>query len=246
MKVLNLLSAIFLICITANAQNDSSFIHGKIPVDAKRWYQLNNVSNGLEQLFDGELYVRPGTGWGKILSNYDSYYPALDGEYISLDSIKMFDWEGVISNYPVTISVITGTGQHITVATFTGERYNGWDGPYPDRPDVFALDSSIHDVRYIVLNAWYEYPTEIEFYGTYKAPDPVSPVVKKPVKLKDFFGINAFEWDLENPVDPMVSDENRMNAVKNFSMVRHYMDWEKPEGPHECQILSHWQRHCRR
>ncbi|HVX51082.1 MAG TPA: T9SS type A sorting domain-containing protein [Chitinophagaceae bacterium] len=216
--------------LTAFAQTDS-VIHGKIPIDASRWYQLNNVSNGLQQLFDGDLYTRPGTGWGKILSNYDSYYPVPEGMDIEIDSIKMFDWEGTMVDYPVTFYAVTGSSwERKPLAKFTGERYNGWDGPYPERPDIFALDTPVTHVKYLVLNAWYEYPTEVEFYGSYKPVATAAPATKNFPPLKNFLGINAFEWDFENPADPMVIDETRMTAIKSFSAVRHYMDWQKLES----------------
>jgi len=227
------LYAVFLsfVWLHVSAQTDS-LIYGKIPIDPSRWYQLNNVSNGLQQLFDGDLFTRPNTGWGKILSNYDAYYPVPDGMDMTIDSIKLFDWEGVMTAYPANFFAITDTSwQRIHIATFTGERYNAWDGPYPDRPDVYALDTPVAHVRYIVLNSWYEYPTEVEFYGSYKAVPAASAATKTFMPLKNFFGVNAFEWDFENPsVNPMVTDETRMHAIKSFTAVRHYMDWQKPES----------------
>jgi len=224
------LSIACIICLSASAQTDT-IIHGKIPIDAARWYQLNNVSNGLQQLFDGDLYTRPGTGWGKVLSNYDSYYPIPDGMDAEIDSVKLFDWEGTMVDYPATFYVLTGDSlKRSLLATFTGERYNGWDGPYPDRPDVYALDTAFANVKYIVLNAWYEYPTEVEFYGSYKPVAPATAAVKNFYPIKNFLGINAFEWDFENPVNPMVVDSVRMNAIKSFGGVRHYMDWQKLES----------------
>jgi hypothetical protein len=226
------ITAIFLCLMNALifAQTDS-VIHGKIPIDASRWYQLNNVSNGLQQLFDGDLFTRPNTGWGKILNNYDAYYPVPDGMDITIDSIKLFDWEGVMTTYPANFYAITDTSwQRIHIATFTGERYNAWDGPYPDRPDVYALDTSVKHVRYLVLNSWYEYPTEVEFYGSYKNVASPTPATKTYAPLKNFFGVNAFEWDFEDPTNPMVIDSVRMNAVKHFTGIRHYMDWQKLES----------------
>ncbi|HWB28330.1 MAG TPA: T9SS type A sorting domain-containing protein [Chitinophagaceae bacterium] len=230
MKKTTLQFLLIFLSLTAFAQNDT-IIHGKIPIEPARWYQLNNVSNGLQQLFDGDLYTRPGTGWGKILSNYDSYYPVPDGMDLEIDSVKMFDWEGTMVDYPATFYVITDTSwQRRLLATFTGERYNGWDGPYPGRPDEFALDTPAAHVKYIVLNSWYEYPTEVEFYGSYKPVTPATPAVKTFVPLKNFLGINAFEWDFEDPANPMVIDETRMTAIKSFTAVRHYMDWQKLES----------------
>lgn len=222
-----------ILCFTAlyaAAQTDTVFT-GKIPIDAARWYQLNNVSNGLQQLFDGDLYTRPNTGWGKVLANYDAYYTVPDGMDMEIDSIKMFDWEGAMVDYPATFYYVDNNSfQCKLLATFTGERYNGWDGPDPTRPDVFALDTPAKHVRFIVLNSWYEYPTEVEFYGKYKGVPAATPEVKTYMPLKNYFGVNAFEWDFENPVNPMVIDSVRMKAIKSFTAVRHYMDWQKLES----------------
>lgn len=55
----------------------------------------------------------------------------------------------------------------------------------------------------------------------------------KHIKMKNLFGVNAFEWDfLQNPNDG--SDhrtiyEPKMQLMKTFSQVRHYVDWEKIE-----------------
>lgn len=218
------------LCFFASAQTDT-IVHGKIPVDGSKWYQLNNVSNGLQQLFDGDLYTRPSTGWGKILSNYDAYYAFPEGMDVQIDSIKLFDWEGSMAQYPATFYAIgDSTWQRKLLATFTGERYNGWDGPYPDRPDTYALDTAFKHVRYIILNSWYEYPTEVEFYGSYKVVPAATPAVKNMAPLKNYFGVNAFEWDFENPVNPMVVDSVRLRSVKSFTAVRHYMDWQKLES----------------
>lgn len=205
----------------------------KIPIDPKRWYQMNNTSNGLEGLFDGNITTAVHTGWGHVLYNFDAYYPVLDGEELTIDHIKMYDGEGTNANDPVRLYVITTNWQIIPIATFTGSQYNKWVGPYPDKQtgsdDDFKLDASIVNAKYLVLNTSKAYPTEIEFYGTYKAPPPTTQFVKKPVTLSQTFGINAFEWDFEEPNAPSVIDEARMKAIKNFTGVRHYMDWEKLE-----------------
>ncbi len=217
-------------CFYCSAQTDT-LVHGKIPIDASRWYQLNNVSNGLQQLFDGDLYTRPSTGWGKILSNYDSYYPFPEGMDVTIDSIRMFDWEGTIDAFPVNFYAITDTTWHRHhIATFTGDRYNGWDGPDPSKPDSFALNTPAQHVRYLVLNAWYEYPTEVEFYGSYRAVAAPTAATKTYPPLRNFFGANGFEWYFENPSNPMVIDTARMRAAESFTGLRHYMDWQKPES----------------
>lgn len=47
--------------------------------------------------------------------------------------------------------------------------------------------------------------------------------------LHNYFGVNAFEWDFINPPDPLNLDTVRLNAIKHFTQVRHYLDWEKVE-----------------
>jgi endoglucanase len=207
----------------------------KIPINAARWYQLNNVTDAVDKMFDGITDANIYAGYGKILTNYDAYYPVRKDEHINLESIKFYDGEGSLGDYPLTLSVINDAGQKIPIATFNGNRYNQWVGPYPDRigndNNHFRLDSIIKNVRYIVLNCWYMYPNEIEFYGNYKAGAIIDTVVPtKPIRFKDVTGINAFEWDFESPYDPMKIDSISYAAIKTFSGVRHYMDWEKLES----------------
>ncbi len=52
---------------------------------------------------------------------------------------------------------------------------------------------------------------------------------KKPAKLKDAFGINSFEWDFLDDKNGLVVNEDELRAMKSFSSIRHYMDWEKLE-----------------
>lgn len=207
----------------------------KIPIEGKRWYQLNNVSSTLVGLFDGNTANEVHTGYGKVLNNFDAYYPLLPGETMTIQSIKFFDGAGTMADNPVTLSVITDQWERIPIATFTGLEYNGWVGPYPDRPITgdarFKLDVPISNARYIVLNAWWNYPTEIEFYGSYTPTTvPTTPIPQKTVPLKNFLGVNAFEWDFLDGRTPDVIDETRMKAIKTFRGVRHYIDWEKLES----------------
>lgn len=203
----------------------------KIPVTASRWYQLNNVSNGLEGLFDGNLSASVSTGYGKILPHFDAYYPLEKGENMTIQGIRFYDGEGSLGDYPLTISIIDAQWNRKTIATFSGSRYNEWVGPYPDRVSVFRLDTAITNARYIVLSAWYQYPNEVEFYGTY-TPPATSPgaLPAKHAKLKDMMGVNAFEWDFEDPNDPSHVQESKLAPARAFSGIRHYMDWEKLES----------------
>ena len=207
----------------------------KIPIDAKRWYQLTNVSNGLQGLFDGVTDVTVETGWGKVLPQYDAYYPLLDGESITLESLRFYDFVGSCQDNPVTLWVINNQWQRIPVATFTGSEYAAWVGPYPDRQITgnarFKLDQPISNARYLVINTYGSFPTEIELYGSYTPPSQVAtPVPAKSVKLGDMLGVNAYEWNFADGDSPWMVNEAKMNVVKSFSGIRHYMDWNKLES----------------
>lgn len=214
----------------------AGYITGKIPVDSNRWYQLNTAGKSLGALFNGVTNEIVETGYGKVLQQWDAYYPLLDDEEMNIDSIKLFDGQGSNPDKPLTLSVITADWRRIPVAVFTGGSYMSWVGPYPGRSyqageNVFKLDSTIHNPRYLVLNTYWAYPTEIELYGSYK-PSSRSATAYQPkkVRLNQGFGVNAFEWNFEHPGNPLVIDETRMNMVKSFAGVRHYMDWEKLEA----------------
>jgi len=207
----------------------------KITLDPKRWYQLNNTARGLDALFDGDTQTEVQLGWGLALNTWDAYYPLLDGEQITLESLKFFDFTGNFKENPMTLSVITDQWERIPVATFTGEVYNGWVGPYPDRQLTgnaqFKLDHPVSNIRYLVINIKSGLPTEIEFYGSHTGgTKPVTPIPAKTIKLRDLFGVNAYEWNFEDGNSPWQINEARMNAAKSFTGIRHYMDWEKLES----------------
>ncbi len=206
----------------------------KIPIDVKRWYQVDNASNGLDGLFDGITNIEVTTGWGKILDNYDAYYPVAPGEKINLYKIKFYSYQGGTGPVPVTLSVINSKGQRTVAGTFFGDQYDSWVGPYPERNTSglanFNLDTAFKDIKFLVLNCGNKFPTEIELYGTYTPPTPPTPIVKKPVKLKQFFGINTFEWDFEDPANTNIIDNTKIKAIKSFTQIRHYLDWDKLES----------------
>jgi len=201
----------------------------KIPIDPKRWYQLNNATNGLDQLFDKEVHTDIFTGDGKLIKYYESYYPILSGEIIEIDAIKLFDWKGV-SETPTIIYAISGNWKRTPIATFTGNRYDEWVGPYPKKLKQFKLDGAIKNIRYLMIRSGDIFPTEIELYGYYIKPDPFKSPVNPKVPLSNFFGVNGYEWNFEDgKMNPLVIDEKKMTAVKAFTGMRHYMDWKKLE-----------------
>lgn len=205
----------------------------KIPLTASRWYQLNNTTSGLNGLFDGNTDGEIQTGWGKILSNYDAYYPLQPGESMSIKALKFYDGNGTSTNAPLRLSIITNDWRRVEIAQFQGLEYNDWVGPYPDRQPAgnakFLLDKVITDARYLVINTSDFWPREIELYGSYQAPTQVSSSSprKAPV-FKNMTGINGFEWDFYPPGVPTI-DEAKMKALQSFGVIRHYMDWEKLE-----------------
>ncbi|GAB4018578.1 hypothetical protein GCM10028808_53600 [Spirosoma migulaei] len=205
----------------------------KIPIDPKRWYQVNNTSAGLDALFDGITTESVNTGYGKILTNFDAYYPLLAGETLSIESIRLYDGAGINADKPMTLSIITDQWERIPIARFIGEKYQAWVGPNPDQPDVFDLKTPITNARYLVLNTSGDYPTELELYGSYQTgQEPaLSPLQATPFRRK--LGINGFEWYVENPDAPSALrpvDDVRVKALTSFSSMRHYMDWDKLEA----------------
>ena len=216
--------------LTVHEAGTATISNGKIPVEARRWFQLTNAANGLEGLFDGNTSAEVHTGYGKILENYDSYYPVINGEQIDITGLRMYDGSGTFYSQPVTLSVITREGQKITIGTFTGSQYNTWVGPDPNNPGQFNLPTQFSSIRYLVLNSWNNFPTEIEFYGNYTPGRAAGAAVKKSFPLRQMFGANGFEWNFEAPNNPGQVDPPSFKAAKTFTGFRHYMDWEKLEA----------------
>ena len=202
---------------------------GLIPIDGKRWYQLTNASSGLEGLFDKKTDVDVKTGFGKIFEQYDSYYPVINGEQMDISGLKFYDGGGTNENYPMVFYAITADGTKTRIATFTGSQYNTWVGPDANRPGQFNLSATIKNVKYLMINSFNSFPTEIELYGNYTPGSSVGPLVKRQTVLNHMFGINGFEWNFEDPSRPYQIDEPNFKAVRNFPSIRHYMDWEKLE-----------------
>ena len=178
---------------TASQRSSAPAATGKIPIDAKRWYQVNNVDNGLEGLFDGRTNERVNTGFSKLLTNYDAYYPLLTGETMSIESIRLYNGEGSNVDAPMTLSIITDTWQHIPIARFVGDRYQEWVGPDPTRPTEFALKTAVSGARYLVINTSGAFPSELELNGTYQAGTAPTPAPARSVPCRQSVGVNMFE-----------------------------------------------------
>ncbi len=206
-----------------------------IPMEPKRWYQLTNVTSGLDGFFDGITQETVQTGWGKVIENYDAYYPLLPDEHMTLKGIKFFDLFGSNPDNPMTVSVITENWERIEIASFKGLVYNGWVGPYPDAPEngdaQFLLHQPVTNARYIVISMRGVVPTEIEFYGSHTPSSVVAtPVAASNVRLGDMFGVNGYEWNFEHGARPWELDTAMISVANSFTGLRHYMDWEKLES----------------
>lgn len=236
MKKTILLSLLLLTATVELTAQPEGFKSGKIPIDSSRWYQLVNAASGLGGLTNGITNEVINTGYGKVLTQWDAYYPIKDDEEINIDSIKFFDGIGTNPDQPTTLSVITGDWRRIPIATFTGAGYMQWVGPYPNRTynsgdNIFKLDSTIHNPRYLVINSYWAYPSEMELYGTYKPSTKAFTAYQhKSIKMGQAMGANAFEWNFETGNNPTNIDESNMKMVKSFTGIRHYMDWEKLES----------------
>ncbi len=219
-----LLIAVFLLLISQNS------ICQKIPISGMRCYQQNYTSAGLTELFDGNKDSKAFTGWSKIISNYDAYYSLLPNENMTIDSVRFYDKEGVFTNTPLKLYAINSNWERKLIATFKGETYNAWVGPYPTRPNVIALDTPIADVKYLVLTIFNnDFPGEIELYGCYTAGTQPTNTSKTYAPLKNMFGVNGFEWDIVDAVSPGKVNAKKFDALKAFNGFRHYIDWEKLE-----------------
>ena len=200
----------------------------KIPIDPTRWYQLNTTNKGINQLFDGILNQNPSPGHSLVLYNWDAWYPVLKGESIQIDKIRFYDFEGMDRKNPMTIYIIDDQWKRIPIARFAGINYKQWVGPYVDSPNIFLLIKPVNNIRYIVINTSGFYPAEIEFYGKYKSPSPITATKKTTVPVRDYFGTNGFEWSFLKS-NGNVINEPVMQLAKAFSGFRHYLDWDRLE-----------------
>lgn len=203
----------------------------RIPIDPARWYHVVNVSTGLEGLFDGKLDESVNTGWNKLLANYDAYYPLHDGEQMTIDRIRLYDANDQNLDKPFTLSIITADWKRIPIARFIGDRYMEWVGPDPKNLAEFRLKTPVSGARFLVINTWGAYPSELELYGQYRPGSFVRTV--PPVRHTPFrqaTGVNMFEWNMEEADRSWEVSESRVPAMRSFAAVRHYMDWDKLEA----------------
>lgn len=215
--------------VNCNGQTDT-LKHGKIPIDGSRWYQLNNVAAGMDQLFNGNLTASPNMGYGLVLSNWDAWYPVLSGEQINIDSLRFYDGQGTNATTPLTVYTVDSNWVRTSIGVFTGSQYNTWVGPDPNNVSVFNLKTSVKNVKYIIINSYGNYPNQIEFYGGYRAPNPIAALVRPTIPLRNYFGTDGYEWNYEDGNNPTVISPTLLTGAKSFTGLRHYLDWDKLEA----------------
>ncbi|MBO0356796.1 hypothetical protein J0X19_02465 [Hymenobacter sp. BT186] len=202
-----------------------------IPISSKYWYQLNNTgdqttdSTGLQQLTDGVTDKEVFMGWGKLLPNYESYYEFKDLSDVSITKIRFFDGQNSFAKQPFKLyAKASATTEPVLLATFTGDAYGQWIEVSLPKPVP---------AQYLVVNAWWGFPTEMQLFGTYKKRPAVALQPKKPVKLANELGVNSFVWEfLQNNEDPNIRDrvyEPNMALMQAFTQFRDYVDWGKIE-----------------
>ncbi|MCJ0742664.1 hypothetical protein [Pedobacter montanisoli] len=54
-------------------------------------------------------------------------------------------------------------------------------------------------------------------------------LVNTAIPFKNYLGINLFEWDYVEPQQENLISERKMQIVKAFGGIRHYLDWERIE-----------------
>lgn len=228
MKKYIFIIVIFFSC--SGFRNNEPLNGNKISFENSRWYQMTHAETGVNELFDGKLTSTVEVGKKSIVNNFEIYYPIYENESIKIDQIRMYDGQGS-NSIPFSVYVIDKNWGRKKIAQFTGGGYNKWVGPNPLKMDQFTLDSSFQDIKFLVLQSGDGFPTEIEFYGTYKRSVPQSLAIKQKAPLKNFFGVNAFEWDfVDSKKDAYMLEQKRMDAIHAFGGVRHYLDWERIEN----------------
>ncbi|MFY8004779.1 MAG: T9SS type A sorting domain-containing protein [Chitinophagaceae bacterium] len=210
-----------------NAQNQLKT--GKIPIDGNRWYQLNNTTSSLAFLFDGKTNSTLTVGWSLLYNNWNAIYTVMPNENITIQQIKMFDWEGIYTDKPMTVSVVNEKGDTSLLAVFKGERYKEWVGPNANNSNDYQVNKIVKNIKYIILNTYGFFPSEIEFYGTYQPITANTAITAEKVPLNNFFGVNGFEWNFLNDANPLFLDSAETKAAAIFTGFRHYMDWERLE-----------------
>jgi hypothetical protein len=221
------------ITVTVKAASPISENLSEIPLDVKRFYQLNNFANNLAGLIDGNTSDPVIPGYGQILSPYEVWYEFPDQMKVLLKKFRFYDGQGDFAQTPLKIYGImrtpAGTWDRVLLATFNGTTYMNWVEA--------ALDSAV-PIKYMILQVYsqgggHSLPTELELWGSYNSytEPPLATVSRK--KFENYLGVNTYEWNLlQNNITPAKSSEPygpKWEILKPFHQYRHYLDWKNVE-----------------
>lgn len=203
----------------------------KIPMNGKNWYQLNNVGDavgatqGLQEMNDGVLNIDPFNGWGKLLNNYNCWYDFKNLKNVIISRIRIFAGDKASPGQPFNLYARKSFNDSTFLATYDGSQaYMSWI-------DI-VLPTPV-SANYLMANVYWNFPNEIELYGTYTSDSATVLSAKKDIRFRDQLGINEAIWDLTQGAKDVnikdTLDPTRLKLAKAFTQVRDYVEWDKIE-----------------
>jgi endoglucanase len=220
----------------SNQSNTQKQSYIKIPIETNRWFVLNHIVGNMASLFDGDTSSSVHLGTPNFKENYSCIYPFNLQENVDISELRFYDGTGDFTQHPLKLFAINDKGSKMLLAIFKGNKYNQWVTTFADSTSVLFNGKLCKNLSYLVLECHKNnFPNEIELYGNYNTTSiktfAHSKNLATPKKvLKNFIGINAFEWDFVNPlINSKQIDPAKYNAIKNFTQWRHYLDWERIE-----------------
>lgn len=205
----------------APAPDANGRVPGEIPYQSYWAYMNDRSRNDFWSFFDGELEKNPdfGPSGERKVNPSEMWFPFPEEMEAVLEEIHFYDWKGTLPVPMKTYFIERGSWKRIEGPTFTGDQYKQWIEHRLKKP---------LNIAYIVFeDASRSYPTEIKFIGSHKPYTPKE-YIQKPVKLKDMLGVNTYVWNFLKASRRGVNLE-KVEAGKNFSAVRDYVDWVKIE-----------------
>lgn len=202
----------------------------KIPLDYRRFNQVNNFGTTLEKLVDGDVTKSVVAGSGRILKNFDVWYEFPPEWDVQVSQIRGYDPPGGWFGEPCTVyGIQEGSWTRELLGVFTGE-FNNPNGGWVE------LNFAPKPLRYIILNTYStggdHFPNELEVYGTYtNVPLNAFPIPKK--NYENLFGANLYVWNVtQNSMFPFVGYQPyapKMDLINPLSATRVYINWDMIE-----------------
>ncbi|GGG50914.1 hypothetical protein GCM10011378_28860 [Hymenobacter glacieicola] len=135
------------------------------------------------------------------------------------------------SNNPATPITFTSSNPAVASVSNAGGQ---WQATVVGAGTTTITASQAASAAYLAASASQNLAVQAAPAPAPTTPAPTTPTTPstaaRPIKLKQSFGVNAFEWDLEDPNRPWEVEATRLAAMKNFTGMRHYLDWERLES----------------